>query len=145
MPPERIAELLGTATRTGNGGDTPLTSEESAAAIRAAAVLGQLSGTYSDPLIRKYTDEPVRFSPESGFNLDADTATGAQVLEATDSMFRDLSDEETAPSTAGPSVTDEEISRIMDDSDAKPKICPECGKSVGTGDVFCHSCGAYVG
>lgn len=145
MTPERIAELLGTATRRGNGGDTPMTSEESAAAIRAAAVLGQLSGTYADPLIRKYTDEPVRFSPEPGFNLDADTATGAQVLEATDSMFRDLSDEGTAPSTAGPSVTDEEISRIMDDSDAKPKICPECGKSVGTGDVFCHSCGAYVG
>lgn len=146
MTPERIAELLGTAAvKVKNGGDEPMTSEESAAAIRAAAVLGQLSGAYSDPLIRKYTDEPVRFSPEPGFNLDADTATGAQVLEATASMFRDLSDEQVSPSAKEPEITDEEINQILDNSDAKPKICPECGKSVGSGDIFCHSCGAYVG
>lgn len=146
MTPERIAELLGTAaTKVRNGGNEPMSSEESAAAIRAAAVLGQLSGTYSDPLIRKYTDEPVRFSPEPGFNLDADTATGAQVLEATASMFRDLSEDEISPSVKEPEITDEEINRILDNSDAKPKICPECGKSVGSGDIFCHSCGAYVG
>lgn len=146
MTPERIAELLGTAaTKAKNGGNEPMSSEESAAAIRAAALLGQLSGTYSDPLIRKYTDEPVRFSPEPGFNLDADTATGAQVLEATASMFRDLSEDEISPSAGEPEITDEEINRILDNSDAKPKICPECGRSVGTGDIFCHSCGAYVG
>lgn len=146
MTPERIAELLGSAAvKVKSGSDVPMTSEESAAAIRAAAVLGQLSGVYTDPLIRKYTEEPVRFSPTSGINLDADNVTGAQILEATASMFQDISDEEPYSPAAGPSVSDDEIDHIPDNGEAAPKICPECGKIVGEGDIFCHSCGAYVG
>lgn len=145
VTPERIAELLGTAVagqrRSGVSADG-LTSEDSAAAIKAAALMGQLD-SYSDPLIRKYTEEPVRFSPISQMNVDGDISA-AEILEATDSMLDDITgNEKYASDTSGLDVPDAELDAILNDT--KTKTCPECNAPVPSGDVFCHSCGAYVG
>lgn len=151
MTPERIAELLGSAvggTRGGSSASAPLdmsnmTSEDSAAAIKAAILMGQLSQSYSDPLIRKYTEEPVMFSPVSKVNLD-EGVTGAQILEATDSMLSDITgNEKYASDISGLHFSADDIDDIL--SDSNPKVCPECQNPVASGDVFCHSCGAYVG
>lgn len=151
MTPERIAELLGSAVNAGrvtSAASAPvdlnnMTSEESAAAIKAAILMGQLSHSYSDPLIRKYTEEPVMISPVSKVNLD-EGVTGAQILEATDSMLDDITgNEKYASDISGMHISDESIDDIL--SDTKTKICPECQNPVVSGDVFCHSCGTYVG
>lgn len=149
MTPERIAELLGSAVNAGRAATSApadlgtMTSEESAAAIKAAILMGQLSHSYSDPLIRKYTEEPVMISPVSKVNLD-EGVTGAQILEATDSMLDDITgNEKYASDVSGMHISDENIDDIL--ADSKTKICSECQNSVASGDVFCHSCGAYVG
>lgn len=145
VTPERIAELLGAASGKQNGGGMSLdglSSDDSAAAIKAAALMGQL-GSYSDPLIRKYTEEPVRISPISQMNIDGDISA-ADILEATDSMLDDITgNERYASDTRGMDVFDTELDSILNDT--KTKTCPECNAPVPTGDVFCHSCGAYVG
>lgn len=157
MTPERIAELLGSAPNSNRGAyyNAPvsqgqpvfdinaMTGEESAAAIKAAIMMSQLSHSYSDPLIRKYTEEPVTFSPVSKMNPE-DGVTGAQILEATDSMLFDITgNEKYASDIRGIKVPDEDIENILNSTETK--ICPECKNSVASGDVFCHSCGAYVG
>lgn len=144
VTPERIAELLGAAPgKKASGGIDfdGLSSDESAAAIKSAALMGQL-GSYSDPLIRKYTDEPVRFSPISQMSVDGVSA--ADILEATDSLLDDITgNEKYAADTRGLDVFDGDLDAML--SDTKTKICPECNAPVSSGDVFCHSCGAYVG
>lgn len=143
MTPERIAELLGTVSKNPGVSDN-MTSEESAAAIKAAVLMGQLTNSYSDPLIRKYTEEPVMISPVANINLDEDDITGAQILEATKSMLDDFGADDKAQNSAG-AVSAEEINASLDSNGVKTKICPECRKPVGDGDIFCHSCGNYVG
>ena len=154
MTPERIAELLGSAVSANRSGASSaaaapvdmlnMTSEESAAAIKAAILMGQLSHSYSDPLIRKYTEEPVMFSPVSKVNLD-EGVTGAQILEATDSMLSDITgNEKYASDISGLHVSTDNIDDILAE-DAPAKVCPECQNPVPAGDVFCHACGAYVG
>lgn len=157
MTPERIAELLGSAPNSSRNAyfnapsyqSTPafdinaMSGEESAAAIKAAIMMSQLSHSYSDPLIRKYTEEPVTFSPVSKMNPE-DGVTGAQILEATDSMLFDITgNEKYASDIRGIKVPDEDIESILNNTETK--ICPECKNPVASGDVFCHSCGAYVG
>ncbi len=155
MTPERIAELLGSAPNSNrapyyNSSAAPasfdinsMSSEDSAAAIKAAILMSQLSHSYSDPLIRKYTEEPVMFSPVSKVNLE-DGVTGAQILEATDSMLFDITgNEKYASDISGIKVPDADIESILGDTETK--ICPECKSPVASGDIFCHSCGAYVG
>ncbi|MBR5233853.1 MAG: zinc ribbon domain-containing protein [Clostridia bacterium] len=155
MTPERIAELLGSAPNSNRGvyrnpsaapaafDISNLSGEESAAAIKAAILMSQLSQSYSDPLIRKYTEEPVMFSPVSKVNLE-DGVTGAQILEATDSMLFDITgNEKYASDVSGIKVPDEDIESILNNTETK--ICPECQSPVASGDIFCHSCGAYVG
>lgn len=145
MSAERIAELLGSAPkRSGNANASidGLSSEESAAAIKTAALMGQLN-SYSDPLIRKYTEEPVRISPLANVGSDGEV-TAAEILQATDSMLDDITgNEKYAADTSGLSFSDSNIEDILNDT--KVKICPECQSPVTSGDVFCHSCGAYVG
>lgn len=145
MTPERIAELLGaSANKSRSGFD--MSSDESAAAIKAAALMGQLTGSYSDPLIRKYTDEPVMISPVAKINLDADNVTGAQILEATDSMLVDFDDTVSESKKQTKTVLSvDEIGAALDESGTTVKVCPECGRSVSSDDVFCHNCGTYVG
>ena len=144
VTPERIAELLGAAAGKNTAGGISLdglASDDSAAAIKTAALMGQL-GTYSDPLIRKYTEEPVRISPISQMSVDGVSA--AEILEATDSMLNDITgNEKYASDTSGLDVFDTELDAILNDT--KTKTCPECNAPVPSGDVFCHSCGAYVG
>ena len=144
VTPERIAELLGAATAKKTSGGINfdgLSSDDSAAAIKSAALMGQL-GSYSDPLIRKYTEEPVRFSPISQMSVDGVSA--ADILEATDSLLNDITgNEKYAADTRGLDVFDGDLDAML--SDTKTKICPECSAPVSSGDVFCHSCGAYVG
>lgn len=144
VTPERIAELLGAASGKNTSGGVSLdglSSDDSAAAIKTAALMGQL-GSYSDPLIRKYTEEPVRISPIAQMNVDGVSA--ADILEATDSMLDDITgNERYAADTRGLDVFDTELDAILNDT--KTKTCPECNAPVPTGDVFCHSCGAYVG
>ena len=154
MTPERIAELLGSAVNANRtaapsaASSAPvdmanMTSEESAAAIKAAILMGQLSQSYSDPLIRKYTEEPVMFSPVSKVSLD-DGVTGAQILEATDTMLSEITgNEKYALDISGLHVSTDSIDEIL--ADTPSKTCPECQNPVASGDVFCHSCGAYVG
>ena len=155
MTPERIAELLGSSPNMNKNGfyhapTAPasfdihsMTGEESAAAIKAAILMSQLSHSYSDPLIRKYTEEPVIFSPVSKVNLE-DGVTGAQILEATDSMLSDITgNEKYASDISGIKAPDTDIETILGDTAAK--ICPECKSPVASCDIFCHSCGAYVG
>lgn len=146
MTPERIAELLGSAGKSSSaGGYMDMTSEESAAAIKTAALMGQLTHSYSDPLIRKYTDEPVMISPSAAAALDVENATAADILKATDSMLDDITgDEKYASDISGYSVNldaDDDLSA----SEGAPRICPECGNSVPADDVFCHGCGTYIG
>ena len=155
MTPERIAELLGSAPNSNRGSyyNAPasqpafdinaMSGEESAAAIKAAIMMSQLSHSYSDPLIRKYTEEPVMFSPVSKINPE-EGVTGAQILEATDSMLSDITgNEKYASDISGIKVPDEDIESILNNTETK--ICPECKSPVASGDIFCHSCGAYVG
>lgn len=144
MTPERIAELLGAAAKV-PASSSPMTSEESAAAIKAAALMGQLTTSYSDPLIRKYTDEPVMISPVAKLDLDADNVTGAQILKATDSMLDDFSDDYLRTPKADKPVSTEDYHAALDAGGVTVKACPECGKPVSSDDVFCHGCGAYVG
>ncbi|MCD7774309.1 MAG: zinc ribbon domain-containing protein [Clostridiales bacterium] len=172
MTPERIAELLGSASSAGgtsaNGG--AMTSEESAAAIKNAALLGQLTGgsfsginsnssdaSYDDDLIRKYTDSPS--SSQNTIDLDPDSATGEDILKATESMLNEITaGEKYAGDVSGVSVSlnstpDEIDGSAKDETDnagdeksesSETRICPNCGKPVMSGDSFCHSCGAYV-
>lgn len=148
MTAERIAELLGTSPAAKRNAQSEynvndMTSEDSAAAIKIAALMGQLTNSYSDPLMRKYTEEPVRISPIEKVGLDGDV-TAAQILEATDSMLDDITgNEKYASDTSGLNVPSEDIDTILNDT--KTKICPECNGSVQSDDVFCHACGAYVG
>lgn len=144
MTPERIAELLGAAAKV-PASSSPMTSEESAAAIKAAALMGQLTTSYSDPLIRKYTDEPVMISPVARLDLDSDSVTGAQILEATNAMVEDLSDDYYTASKADKPVSAADYHAALDADGVTVKVCPECGKPVSSDDVFCHGCGAYVG
>lgn len=140
MTQERIAELLGTAQ--GRKGGQGYTVADSAAAIKTAALMGQLD-SYSDPLLRKYTDEPVRFSPVATIDPDGDV-TAAQILEATASMLDDITgNEKYASDTSGMGIADEELDNILNDTEIKN--CPECQSPVKSGDMFCHSCGAFVG
>lgn len=143
MTPERIAELLGAAPKNPETNEN-MTSEESAAAIKAAVLMGQLTNSYSDPLIRKYTEEPVMISPVANINLDTDDVTGAQILEATKSMIDDFADEDKEKESAAVASA-EDINTALDSNGVKTKICPECHKPVGSGDIFCHFCGSYVG
>lgn len=144
VTPERIAELLGAASgKKASGGINfdGLSSDDSAAAIKSAALMGQL-GSYSDPLIRKYTEEPVRFSPIAQMSVDGVSA--ADILEATDSLLDDITgNEKYAADTRGLDVFSGDLDAML--SDTKTKLCPECSAPVSSGDVFCHSCGAYVG
>ena len=158
MTPERIAELLGSAANSGRVAAgaavtaapatkatvdmNNMTSEESAAAIKAAILMGQLSNSYSDPLIRKYTEEPVMISPVSKVKLD-DSLTGAEILEATTLMLEDITgNEKYASDISGLHLSSVDLDDFL--ADTKTKICPECQNPVASGDVFCHSCGAYV-
>lgn len=145
MTPERIAELLGAAGKN-RVGSFDASGDDSAAAIRAAALMGQITNAYSDPLIRKYTDEPVMISPVAKINLETDNVTGAQILDATNSLLDDF-DTEASDSPIGRVSSDELLgmSETLDASDSGVRACPECGKPVLSGDVFCHNCGAYVG
>ncbi len=144
VTPERIAELLGTAAaekRSSGASLDGFSSDDSAAAIKAAALMGQL-GSYSDPLIRKYTEEPVRISPISQMSVDGVSAS--EILEATDSMLKDITgNERYASDIRGLDIPDSDLDAML--SDTKTKTCPECNAPVPSGDVFCHSCGAYVG
>ena len=157
MTPERIAELLGSAPNSNRNGYynhsvaqpqpsfdmNNMSGAESAAAIKAAILMSQMSQSYSDPLIRKYTEEPVMFSPVSKMNPE-DGLTGAQILEATDSMLFDITgNEKYASDIRGIRVPDEDIESMLNNTETK--ICPECKSPVASGDIFCHSCGAYVG
>lgn len=142
MSRARIEELLGMSTPMSSAAGA-MTSDESAAAIKAAALMGQLTHTYSDPLIRKYTDEPVMFSPPPSI-LDSDSVSGEQILKATDSMLDDITgNEKYASDISGVSVSVDDIDDIL--SGSASKLCPECGKPVAADDIFCHSCGAYIG
>lgn len=138
MTQERIAELLGTASGKG----ARYTVADSASAIKTAALMGQLD-SYSDPLLRKYTDEPVRFSPVASIDPDGDV-TAAQILEATASMLDDITgNEKYASDTSGMGIADEELDSILNDTEVRN--CPECQSPIKSGDMFCHSCGAFVG
>lgn len=145
VTPERIAELLGAAPGKKTSGGVNLdglSSDDSAAAIKTAALMGQL-GSYSDPLIRKYTEEPVRISPISQMSTDGDVSA-ADILKATDSMLDDITgNERYAADTRGLDVPDADLDAML--SDTETRTCPECNAPVPSGDVFCHSCGAYVG
>ena len=71
--------------------------------------------------------------------------TGAQILEATDSMLSDITgNEKYASDISGLHVSTDNIDDILAE-DAPAKVCPECQNPVPAGDVFCHACGAYVG
>lgn len=136
MTSERIAELLGSAKKAQNG----YGSENS---IRNAILLDQLTQSYSDPLIRKYTDEPVRMSPIASIN-ENDDVSAADILKATESMLDDIAgNEKYAADISEVSFLDDNIDNILENTETK--ICPECNSPVSSSDVFCHSCGAYVG
>ena len=143
MTPERIAELLGSAAATSARTErSAMTSAESAAAIKAAALMGQLT-TYSDPLIRKYTEEPVMISPSANV-FDSENISGAEILQATDSMLDDITgNEKYASDTSGLNVRVDTLDDILGSTETK--YCPECNKPVAAEDIFCHSCGSYVG
>lgn len=139
MTDARIAELLGSAKGRSYGAG----AEDEAAVLRRAALMGQLAHTYSDPLIRKYTEEPVRMSPLAGIN-EHDEVTASQILQATDSMLDDITgNEKYASDTSGIDFLDGDISDLLEETETK--TCPECGATVQSGDVFCHFCGAYAG
>lgn len=138
MSAERIAELLGSA----RNGRVNIPADD-AAALKTAILMGQLTQTYSDPLIRKYTDEPVRMSPLAGINENGDVSA-AQILEATDSMLDDITgNEKYASDISGMDFPETDLESLLDETETKS--CPECGSPVQSVDVFCHSCGAYVG
>ena len=143
MTEARIAELLGSARVNSHGAGSYASAEDEAAALRRAALMGQLAHTYSDPLIRKYTDEPVRMSPLAGINENGEV-TASQILQATDSMLDDITgNEKYASDTSGIDFLDGDISDLLEETETK--TCPECGATVQSGDVFCHFCGAYAG
>ncbi len=149
MTPERIAELLGSAAgrnvSSGYEGISDfdrMSGEETAAAIKAAALMGQLSHSYSDPILRKYTDEPVMISPSSTPLPDIDAATVADILEATDYMLDDMNpDEKYAKYSDG----GESTLATPENININGRICPDCGNDVPVDDVFCHNCGTYIG
>lgn len=146
MTPERIAELLGSAGKnSAAGGYGELTGEEAAAAIKTAALMGQLSHSYSDPLIRKYTDEPVMISPSAASAFDSEDATAEDILRATDSMLDDITgDEKYATDLSGlGKYIDTDID--LDEAQGPARKCPDCGNDVPADDVFCHQCGTYIG
>lgn len=146
MTPERIAELLGSAGKNSAAGAYgDFSGEEAAAAIKTAALMGQLTHSYSDPLIRKYTDEPVMISPSSASAFDMENATAEDILRATDSMLDDITgDEKYATDLSGlGKYMDTDID--ADDVQAPGRKCPDCGNEVPADDVFCHQCGTYIG
>lgn len=144
MSQERIAELLGaTAIKNSRDDYHELSSEESAAAIKAAALMGQLS-SYSDPLIRKYTDEPVMISPSAAAALENENATVSEILRATDAMLDDITGGELfASDVSGYRVP--VSSTEPERKTGAARVCPDCGNSVPAEDVFCHNCGTYIG
>lgn len=140
MTPERIAELLGsTAGRNVSNDYEMMSSDETAAAIKAAALMGQLSGSYSDPLLRKYTDEPVMISPSNSPVPDIEYSTVADILKATDYIMDDIENESSGMTAVDMSV------KTQDSSTSINRICPDCGNDVPEDDVFCHNCGTYIG
>lgn len=145
VTPERIAELLGSAAsgRVSGSGSGSMTSAESAVLIRNAALMDQLTHSYSDPLIRKYTDEPVVISPAARVNLDSESLSGSDILKATDIMLNDMEDDNAFDPNISAYLSEDFFDSVP--SEPKEKVCPECGKPVSADDVFCHECGAYVG
>ncbi len=178
MTPERIAELLGAgaaarASSTGvysaNTDAFNMSAEDSAAAIKAAILMGQFSTAYADPLIRKYTDDPSSVSPVAGVDLNGDI-TGAQILQATDSMLDDIiGNEKYASDISGVHLSNDGIEDLLGGSssatpttdatpvtdtvpptdsapsaDAATIACPECGAKVPADEIFCPECGAYL-
>ncbi len=143
MTPERIAELLGSTSGRNFAGNTnsyeTMSSDETAAAIKAAALMGQLSHSYSDPLLKRYADEPVLISPNGTAILDVDNASVADILKATDYIMDDIATDEDVEvhSVSTPSATET--------SATTSRICSECGNDVPVDDVFCHNCGNYIG
>ena len=144
MTPERIAELLGSTAGRKVSNDKVtndyefMSSDETAAAIKAAALMGQLSGSYSDPILRKYTDEPVMISQNGSHIPDADYSSVADILKATDYIMEDIENES--------GMTDIDLSAKSDDYSLKiNRICPDCGNKVPEEDIFCHNCGTYIG
>ena len=150
MTPERIAELLGSASgRNVSTAPNPvnipasydaMTSDETAAAIKAAALMGQLSGSYSDPILRKYTDEPVMISPLSSPFADPDSVSVADILKATDYIMDDIMDGGIYSATDVSEKDDNQVDTLLNG-----RICPDCGNDVPVDDVFCHNCGTYIG
>lgn len=142
MTSERIAELLGSASGRNGRNNAEGSREDSAAAIRTAALMEQLTHSYSDPLIRKYTEEPVRISPLANISVDGDVSA-ADILEATNALLDDITgNEKYAADISGISVATDNIDDILNDTEVK--FCQECQSPVKSGDVFCHSCGAYI-
>lgn len=145
MTPERIAELLGSsASANAPTRYASMTSEESAAAIKTAALMGQLN-SYSDPLIRKYTDEPVMISPSAAAILDLENATAADVLRATDSMLDEITGDEKYASDISGYKSGLSFEDTFEKKNGEARTCPDCGNSVPADDVFCHNCGTYIG
>lgn len=148
VSPARLAEILGSdSEKPKTVGYSGMSSEESAAAIRSAAVMSHYSSVYSDPLMKKYTDEPVTFSDGRNIHLDENNVTGAEILKATESMISDLDD--TPPEGYVPSSSHVDEDEDDGDDDNKPslggRVCPSCKKPVSSDDMFCHNCGSYVG
>lgn len=146
MTPERIAELLGSSSgRNFSGGDVnmgsyeTMSSDETAAAIRAAALMGQLSDSYSDPLLKKYYDEPVMISSLGSSISDVDSVSVADILKATDYIVNDIE------ASDGAGVPGVNINAPVVTASGVDRICPECGNDVPVDDVFCHNCGTYIG
>ncbi|MBQ8210728.1 MAG: zinc ribbon domain-containing protein [Clostridia bacterium] len=142
MTPERIAELLGSTSgrNISNNSYETMSSDETAAAIKAAVLMGQLSPSYSDPILRKYTDEPVMISPNSSPLEDIDSASVADILKATDYIMDDIENEEM--SVEGDS---QETDSQQNENAVNNRICPDCGNDIPVDDVFCHNCGTYIG
>ena len=138
MTAERIAELLGSGRNAAK-----YVSADNDSLYKNAALMEQLAQTYSDPLIRKYTDEPVRMSPIAKLNENEDISA-ADILKATESMLDDIAGKEKyASDISGVDFLDKNIDELLENTETK--ICPDCNSPVSSSDVFCHSCGAYVG
>lgn len=147
MSPERIAELLGSSisdARHDTSYTSAVTEADAYAAIKAATLIEQLSHSYSDPLIRKYTDAPVVISSSAISALDGDDISGEDILKATDSMLDDITGEEMYASDVSGLTIDNEDD-VLNKTFEEPGVCSECGRQLTAGEVFCHGCGAYIG
>ncbi len=146
MSRDRIAELLGIAPASSQSGDVNISSADSAAAIKVAAMMDKLAGSYNDPLLKKYADESDIITGGAS-SLDENNVDASEILKATDSMLNEITGGEKYASDADGANTDSDNTESgsnespLDDE----KYCPECHKPVSSEDVFCRSCGAYVG